>query len=242
MKKDRLRVLLIEDDRDDYLLVKALLSEVRSARFDLEWITDYYVGFEAICGGGHDVCLLDYHLGERSGLDLMRELALRGCEVPVILLTGQGGYDLDVEAMKTGAADYLSKGQINADILERSIRHSMERKHAESELRRYRDQLAELVRERTIQLELANKSLRLEIAERKQMQAERERLIDELQGALANVKMLSGLLPICASCKKIRDDQGYWRQIEAYICDHSEADFSHGICPECAKELYPKLS
>lgn len=60
-----------------------------------------------------------------------------------------------------------------------------------------------------------------------------------IQKALAEVKALSGLLPICAGCKKIRDDKGYWNQIESYIRDHSEADFSHGICPDCARELYP---
>ena len=66
-----------------------------------------------------------------------------------------------------------------------------------------------------------------------------ERLIAELQGALDKVKVLSGMLPICASCKKIRNDQGYWEQIEQYISKHSDADFSHGICPECAQRLYP---
>jgi len=69
---------------------------------------------------------------------------------------------------------------------------------------------------------------------------ERERLIHELQGTLSQVRKLSGMLPICASCKKIRDDKGYWTQIEAYIRDHSEAEFSHGICPECMKKLYPE--
>ena len=64
---------------------------------------------------------------------------------------------------------------------------------------------------------------------------------DNLQDALAEVKTLSGLLPICAHCKKIRDDKGYWNQIEAYISDHSEADFSHSICPECAKNIYPEF-
>jgi PAS domain S-box-containing protein len=81
----------------------------------------------------------------------------------------------------------------------------------------------------------------LDITERKQAEEERERLIGELQEALAEVKTLSGLLPICASCKSIRDDQGYWRQIEAYIQDHSEAEFSHSVCPECAKKLYPEV-
>jgi len=81
----------------------------------------------------------------------------------------------------------------------------------------------------------------LDITERKQAEEERERLIGELQEALAKVKTLSGLLPICASCKRIRDDQGYWQQIEAYIRDHSEAEFSHSVCPECAKKLYPEI-
>ncbi len=71
-------------------------------------------------------------------------------------------------------------------------------------------------------------------------QAEMEKMLGELQAALEKVKLLSGFLPICASCKKIRDDNGYWQQIESYIRDHSEAEFSHGICPDCAKKLYPE--
>jgi PAS domain S-box-containing protein len=79
-----------------------------------------------------------------------------------------------------------------------------------------------------------------DVTEHKQAEQEREKLILELQGALKKVKTLSGLLPICASCKKIRNDKGYWERIEVYIRDHSEADFSHGICPECIERLYPK--
>ena len=78
----------------------------------------------------------------------------------------------------------------------------------------------------------------VDITERKQGEEEREKLIHELQDALANIKVLRGMLPICASCKKIRDDKGYWNHIEAYIQDHSEVDFTHGICPECVKKLY----
>lgn len=70
---------------------------------------------------------------------------------------------------------------------------------------------------------------------------EREKLIAELETAVLKVKQLSGLLPICASCKKIRDEKGQWQQIETYIQNHSEADFSHGICPECSCKLYPEL-
>jgi PAS domain S-box-containing protein len=80
-----------------------------------------------------------------------------------------------------------------------------------------------------------------DITERKKADKEREHLISELQKALSNVKKMSGLLPICASCKKIRDDRGYWNQVEKYVSDHSEAQFSHGICPECTKMLYPDI-
>jgi len=66
-------------------------------------------------------------------------------------------------------------------------------------------------------------------------------VIAELKKALEEIKTLSGFLPICASCKKIRDDKGYWNQIEVYISEHSEAEFSHGICPECAQKLYPDI-
>ena len=81
-----------------------------------------------------------------------------------------------------------------------------------------------------------------DITARKEAEAESQRLLEELKQALHKVKQLRGLLPICSSCKKIRDDKGYWKQIESYIQEHSEAEFSHGICPECAKALHPDLA
>jgi PleD family two-component response regulator len=77
--------------------------------------------------------------------------------------------------------------------------------------------------------------------ERKKLEIEREKMIEKLQDALAKIKTLSGLLPICSFCKKIRDDKGYWNQIEVYVREHSDANFSHSICPECAKKHYPNL-
>ena len=80
----------------------------------------------------------------------------------------------------------------------------------------------------------------IDISERKRTAEQREQLIEELQNALNEVNTLSGLLPICASCKKIRDDKGYWSNLEQYISRHSGAEFSHGICPDCAERLYPE--
>lgn len=74
------------------------------------------------------------------------------------------------------------------------------------------------------------------------MESEQHRLVHELQEALAKVKQLSGLLPICSFCKKIRDDQGYWSQVETYVAEKSEARFSHGLCPDCAGQLYPDIA
>ncbi|NTV12569.1 MAG: hypothetical protein HGA96_01330 [Desulfobulbaceae bacterium] len=102
---------------------------------------------------------------------------------------------------------------LSAHILRSSIREKARRLTAEKELRKYQDHLEELVEKRTA----------------------------ELQEATAKVKVLSGFLPICAACKKIRDDKGYWNQIESYIRDHSEAEFTHGICPDCVEKLYPEL-
>jgi PAS domain S-box-containing protein len=81
-----------------------------------------------------------------------------------------------------------------------------------------------------------------DVTARRQAQAERENLLNELSEALANVKKLSGMLPICSACKKVRDDSGYWSQIEDYVRKHSEAQFSHGICPDCMRSLYPDMA
>lgn len=86
-----------------------------------------------------------------------------------------------------------------------------------------------------------NEKLASEVERRTHAEGEKGKLVEQLQEALSHVKTLSGLLPICAACKRIRDDQGYWQQIEAYLREHSEADFTHSICPECTKKLYPEL-
>ncbi len=92
------------------------------------------------------------------------------------------------------------------------------------------------------ELDAANQKLKKEIATRIRTEKERESLIVELQSALQEIRTLQGILPICSHCKKIRDDQGYWNRIESYISRHSEAEFSHSICPECIKKYYPDLN
>lgn len=119
-----------------------------------------------------------------------------------------------------------------------TFRDATHRKATETALKAYSEQLEELVIERTQDLHTAYLKLQQENLDRQRAEAEKERMIYMLQDALDHVKNLSGLLPICASCKKIRDVQGDWHQLEVYIRNHSEADFSHGICPECRVALY----
>ena len=91
-------------------------------------------------------------------------------------------------------------------------------------------------------LRMGARDLQRHALARKRAEAEREKVIADLEQALAEVKTLSGLIPICASCKKIRDDRGYWTQIEAYVQQHSNAKFSHSLCLECVRKLYPELA
>lgn len=125
-----IKVLLVDDDEDDYALTRYLFEEFKDNRYELEWTNSYYSAQTAIKEGIYDIYLIDFRLGSHSGLDLISESIAQGCDVPMILLTGQGDKEIDLEAMQAGAADYLVKGQFEAQLLERSIRYSV--RHARS--------------------------------------------------------------------------------------------------------------
>jgi len=124
---DPVKVLLIDDDEDDHVLTRDLLAIIGRERYRLEWAPSFDAGLAAVRRREHDVCLLDYHLGEHNGLELLGQAIGEGCRAPIIMLTGLGDHEVDLEAMKVGAADYLPKGSLDAPLLERSIRHSLER-------------------------------------------------------------------------------------------------------------------
>jgi PAS domain S-box-containing protein len=127
---ESVRVLLVEDDEDDYFLAKELFSEFKGWHVHLDWMKNFGSGLEAISRGVHDVCLVDYRLGAQNGIELLRTALERGCKAPIILLTGQGEHQIDLEAMRAGASDYLVKGRLDSGLLERSIRYALERKRA----------------------------------------------------------------------------------------------------------------
>ncbi len=131
-----LDVLLIEDDEDDYLITQALLERAQTLDCTLDWASSYDEGLDAVLDDAYDAYLVDYRLGARTGLDLLEEVNEQGgVQGPIILLTGQGDLEVDLSAMEAGAADYLSKDQIDAPLLERSLRYAVERKAAERQIR-----------------------------------------------------------------------------------------------------------
>jgi diguanylate cyclase (GGDEF)-like protein/PAS domain S-box-containing protein len=140
------RLLLVDDDEDDYIVTRALLLDIEGGKFELDWVPTYEGALEEIERRRHDLYLLDYHLGERNGLELLREALRNGCEAPLILLTGNSDHEVDLQAMKAGAADYLVKGQIDGPLLERSIRYALQQKRVQEALRESEDRYAIAVR------------------------------------------------------------------------------------------------
>ena len=127
MHDDAVRLLLVEDDEDDFILTRDLLAEGFGGRVTVEWVSSRTPGLERLTEGHFDVALLDYNLGGDTGIDLLREARARGCRTPVIMLTGQNDRATDLNAMHAGASDYLVKGRVTGDLLERAIRYARER-------------------------------------------------------------------------------------------------------------------
>jgi PAS domain S-box-containing protein len=134
MNEPVVKVLLVEDNKGDYRLAQEMLSLASRTKFDLTWVDNYDAGLKEL-QNTHDVALLDYRLGGHSGLDLLRAARAAGCSIPLIMLTGIEDPVIDELALATGAADFLPKGEITPGLLERSIRHALDRKRAEDALR-----------------------------------------------------------------------------------------------------------
>lgn len=131
MTEKPIRVLLVEDDNEDFLIIQKMLTVVKKKCFELDRVSTYKAAIQKLEQRDHDVCLLDYRLEGRNGLDLLKEAALKGHTIPIIFLTGQGEHEVDVEAIQLGAADFLYKNKIDGDMLERSVRYALERHKAE---------------------------------------------------------------------------------------------------------------
>jgi signal transduction histidine kinase len=180
--KEKIKVLLVDDDEDDYIITKENIDDIPGKRYTLEWASSYGDGLKAIQKKQYDVYLIDYRLGAHTGLELIREAVKAGCSSPLILLTGQGDSEIDEQAMKAGAADYLVKGNMNPIQLERAMRYSLEHAIHLEKIRVLNLDLEKRVHERTAELaevikklEITNNSLKkAQVNISKALQKERE--------------------------------------------------------------------
>jgi len=192
---EQIKILVIEDDPGDADLVHTMLRGIKGVRFDVQLATRLSAAIQRLKHEPFDLVLSDLDLPDSRGTDTFLKIHAEFSDVPIVLLTGLSDENLAVAAVRNGAQDYLVKGQIDSNLLVRSIRYSIER----------------------------------------------QKLLTRLDKSLREIKTLKGLIPICAWCRKIRDDEGYWKNVEAYIEEHTHAAFSHGICPECMKKDHPEL-
>lgn len=193
---------------DDPLTARIVQKRLERAGYVVELARDGSAGLKRCDDRGFDIVLVDKNMPRMDGLEVIRILSSRQSPPATVMLTASGDEVSAVQAMKMGASDYIVKDPDGV----------------------YLDLLPAVVLQVLHQREMEEA--------RRRAEEEKERLIVELQEALANVKVLRGLLPMCSSCKRIRDDKGYWAQLEHYLEQHSEAAFSHGLCPDCGKKLY----
>jgi signal transduction histidine kinase len=146
MEHQVINILLVEDDEDDYVIIRDVLSEIEGQEFQLDWVSTYQEAIVKIRSNHYDVCLIDYRLGERDGIQLTEDFLRRGCQAPIILLTGLGSHDVDIQAMRKGAVDYLEKSVLNPKLLERSIRYAIDHTKTLAALRESEGQLRILSR------------------------------------------------------------------------------------------------
>ncbi len=154
------RVLLVDDERESYEFVEAILKAAREDHFDIDWETEFERAAARLINEGYDACLLDYNLGSYTGLDFMAGIRERGCRVPIIMLTGHGSHEVDMEALRAGAAEYLDKTQLKPGWVARTIRYAVQNQRNRNELEDLYEQVSELEQLKTDMIRIAAHDLR----------------------------------------------------------------------------------
>jgi len=171
-----------------------------------------------------NLILLDVMMEEMDGYEVCEILKddIKTKDIPIIFISSLKDTQDKIKGFSAGGVDFITKPFQPDEVLARINTHIS--------ITKLRDEL-----------ETKNRLLLDEIEERKQIEKELEKSVNDLQKALSEVKTLQGFIPICANCKSVRNDKGYWEKIESYISERASVDFSHSLCPACVKELYPDL-
>jgi DNA-binding response OmpR family regulator len=209
------KILVVDDVIKNIQLLGSVLGKEGYA---VSYAMDGAKALEMAFTERFDLILLDVMMPGMDGFEVCRGLKRNPEteEIPILFLTAKSEQSDIVRGLQEGAVDYLTKPFNTAELLARVKTH-MALQAVKADLLRSKEEL-----------ERKNRDL--------------ERLLAENRKALSEIKTLRGILPICSSCKKIRDDEGYWTQIETYIQTHSQAEFSHGLCLDCVKKIYPQYA
>ncbi len=217
------KILVVDDEPDIVFFLKHLLEE---NSYEIHTAFNALEAIDILNRIPIDVLISDIRMPGIDGIELINRAVKRQPDIQSIVLTGDGDIDTVVAALRAGAISYLKK-PLNFPELLVFVEKGLEKRRLHLEIKTKQQNI-----------ETANRQLEDKVALRT---VELEKNNIELRKALDNIKTLKTLLPICASCKKIRDDKGYWSQIETYISRHVDTDFSHGICPDCVKKLHPEI-
>ena len=204
-------ILIVDDIGKN---IQLLASILKNDTYAISFATDGRQALEMITTEKYDLILLDIMMPGMNGFEVCRKIKkIEGkADIPIIFLTAKAQQQDIMDGFEIGAVDYVVKPFHSGELKARVATHL--------QLKRAKD----LISEQNRLLTMKNQEL--------------ERLNKNLADSLEKIKTLEGIMPICCICKKIRDDEGYWEQIEAYISNRSQAQFSHGICPDCLKKHY----
>lgn len=209
------KILVVDDITKNIQVLGSILGKEGYA---VSYATEGAKAIEMAKRNNFNLILLDVMMPVMDGFEVCRELKLdeKTRNIPILFLTARSEQEDILHGFQQGAVDYLTKPFNSAELIARVKTHmALQRAQA-------------IITERNSELEQKNVELQKLLAENKKV--------------LSEIKILKGFLPICSHCKKIRDDKGYWTQLEEYISKNSEAQFSHGLCIDCAREHYPQFS
>ncbi|MFH2057271.1 MAG: response regulator [Pseudomonadota bacterium] len=208
-------ILIVDDIGKNIQVMARILS---NDKYAISYATDGQKALEMVRAQDYDLILLDIIMPDMDGFEVCRKIKqMPGKkDIPIIYLTALTQKENIVQGLESGAVDYIIK-PFNSTELKARVNTHLELKKAKDHI--------------TIQNSVLQKK-----------NDDLKTLNKELNAALDRIKTLEGIIPICCVCKKIRDDKGYWEQIEQYISKHSKAAFSHGICPECMESQYPEFA
>lgn len=206
------RILIVDDDER---ILKTFSRYLQTAGYEVLVAPGGAEGIRVFDEEHPDIVFTDVRMPAPGGFELLETIRGQVPDAEVVFVTGHSDMEMAIAALRAGASDFVTK-PISPEELDAALHRACSRLTLKKELREAQEELSRHAAE----LEARNA---------------------ELRDALDRVNTLSGLLPICSSCKKIRDDRGYWHQVEVYIQEHSGTEFSHGICPDCMRKLYPGL-